>query len=183
MEEEKPMEENTEEEIRPVNKFFGAPGSGKLPDQSPSVSNIVRIVVVLVILLSLGATFYLLRGKFQGSASKEQTPATIEITSPSPSPTPEFNRSQYIIRVLNGTKKTGLAASVSAKLKELGYKVDKTDNATSSAFTRTEVKVKEDRVKLQEYLIKDLMPDFDASVGAVLKSNDPVDAEIILGAK
>lgn len=178
-----PMKENTEEEIRPVNKFFGAPGSGKLTDQSPSVSNIVRIVVVLVILLTLGATFYLLRNKFSAATQRGEPPSTIEITSSSPSPTPEFNRSQFTTRVLNGTKKTGLAASVSAKLKELGYKVGKTGNATSSAFDRSEVRVKDKAQGLLEQLIKDLMPDYDAMAGASLKSDDTVDAEVILGTK
>lgn len=178
MEEEKP-----EQEIRPVNKFFGAPGNGNIPESNSSVSKALLILVGVVILLLIGTSIYLIRNKFTGSTEDEGLPPAVEISSPSPTPAPEFERSKYTLRVLNGTKVSGMAASVSAKLKELGYKIDKTGNATSSAFTRTEVRVKEKTQGLLEQLIKDLMPDFDATSGAALKVDDTVDGEVILGAK
>lgn len=182
MEENSLKEEMTEQEIRPVNKFFGAPGNGNVPQDNSSVSKALLILVGVVILLLIGTSIYLLRNKFTGS-KEEEKPTTIEISSPSPYPTPQFDRSKFTLRILNGTKTSGLAASVSAKLKNLGYKTSKEGNATSSAFKRTEVRVKETSQGLLEQLIKDLMPDYDATTGANLKDIDEVDGEVILGVK
>lgn len=176
-------EETPEQEIRQVNKFFGSPGNGSIQNTGPSVSKAVFLLVGVVILLLVGTSVFLLRNKFTSQTQEEIKPPVVEIISPSPSPKEEFDRSEFIVRVLNGTKKSGLAASVSAKLKELGYKTEKTGNATSSAFTRTEIRVKEAADKLLEQLIKDLMPDFESIAGTPLKSSDGVDAEVILGVK
>lgn len=171
-----------EQEIRPVNKFFGQPGNGNVPEDKSSVSKALLILVGVVILLLIGTSIYLLRNKLIGSKEKEQA-TTVEISTPTPQPTPDFDRSKFTLRVLNGTKTSGIAASVSAKLKNMGYKTTKEGNATSSAFKRTEVRVKEKAQELLQQLIKDLLPDYDATSGANLKDTDEVDGEVILGVK
>lgn len=143
------------------------------------------LLLGLIVLLTIGATGYLLKDKF---TSPEPTPTPeqsgkLETPITQPSPTPSFDRSKYTLRILNGTKTSGLAASVSATLKDLGYGVDKTGNATNSAFTTTRIRLKGDISGLLEQLIKDLSPDYDAKESTPLKDSDSVDVEIILGAE
>ena len=170
-----------EEQHQPINNQFSS--SHMDQKKSNGVSKILVIIVGLIVLVLIGVSGFLLRGQFsQLTAQPSPSPIAETISEPSPSPSPEFDRSKYSIRVLNGTKSSGLAASVSAKLKELGYTADKTGNATSSAVARTTVRVKEQMDELLEQLIKDLAPDYDASAGASLKETDTVDAEVIIGA-
>jgi hypothetical protein len=106
------------------------------------------------------------------------------VVTPTPEPTPEaVDRSKFKIRVLNGTTKTGLAASVSAKLKDLGYQTDKVGNATNSAFQTTLVRVKQSSTGLLDQLIRDVAPDFSAASSTELKDSDSADGEVILGTK
>lgn len=164
----------------PSNELSGTQNGGSL---------VKWVVLVVVILLSLGGAIYFLRSR--GDVAESVPPIssfteTEVISTPPPSPTPSstpasFDRSKYTLRILNGTETSGLAASVSAKLKELGYKIEKTGNASNSA--QTKVSVKPSLSELLSTLIKDLSSDFKAVEGQTLKTNDPADAEIILGPK
>ncbi len=162
-------------------------GSG-LYSSAPKSSTTNKLHLFILILIGIGvigATVYLLKGTFSLSESPSPTPSiesSVVTSSPAPSPSSEaFARSDFKIRVLNGTSKSGLAASVSAKLKEQGYQVERTGNATNSAFTKTQILVKEGVSGLLDQLIKDLIPDFNAVSAGNLKESDPADAEIILG--
>lgn len=180
--EEEVPQENMQTDFRPVNRFSSLTGE-PLPEPK-GISKTLFLVVGIVVLVLIGGSAYLLRGKFQKPKIEEpKEPPSVQISSPQITQNPSFDRSKFTVRVLNGTKKTGLAASVSAKLKELGYKTEPEGNATSSAILRTEVKVKEGAIGLLEQLIKDLSPDFDATSGALLKASDVIDGEVILGAK
>lgn len=146
------------------------------------------LVLGVVILLMAGGAFYFLRSRSseKGNSIPESTFTETEVNptpepSPTPSATPAFDRSKYTLRVLNGTETSGLAASVSAKLKGLGYKIEKTGNASNSA--QTKVSVKPSLSELLSTLIKDLSSDFKAVEGQTLKTNDSADGEIILGPK
>jgi len=142
---------------------------------------VITIIVVLAILA--GGGFFLKTRIDKITATPSPTPfveAPVE-SAPTPEPTPEFDRSKYTLRILNGTKTAGLAASVSAKLKDLGYSVAKTGNASTSA--ETTIKVKEDATGLFEQLAQDLSADFKAVAGDALKDSDDVDAEVTLGAE
>ena len=148
------------------------------------ISKTVIIISTVVILLLIGGAGLFLKSRIDKlTAEPSPTPVENPVTNfqSTPEPTPEFNRSQYTIRVLNGTKTSGLAASVSAKLKDLGYEISKTGNASSSA--QTLIKVKESASGLLEQLIEDLSPDFNTEEGGSLKDSDDADAEVILGAK
>ncbi|MBI4038323.1 LytR C-terminal domain-containing protein [Candidatus Daviesbacteria bacterium] len=178
----KNLRKNAEEE----SPSFRLPSEGAYSNNQSSsgVSKPALFMVGIIILLLIGTTGYLLRGKFSNSPSLPSPSPSLEITTPEPSPTPlTLDRSKYTIRILNGTSKSGLAASISAELKDLGYKIGKTGNATNSAFLKTVVRVKEGVIELSDQLIKDLSPDFEAEVGAPLKSSEDVDGEVILGAK
>ncbi|MBI2021501.1 LytR C-terminal domain-containing protein [Candidatus Daviesbacteria bacterium] len=144
------------------------------------------IILLLIGLAVIGGTVYVLKSQF-GQSNPSPTPSSIAESTPTPSPspslTPSVDRSKFKIRVLNGTTKSGLAASVSAKLKNLGYQTDKTSNATNSAFQKTVIKVKQAATSLIDQLVKDLAPDFDASGTSDLKDSDSADGEVILGQK
>ena len=149
-------------------------------------SRALIITVVVAILILLGIGFYILRQKLTPMPVSLRPSPQILRELPVPTPTssqlPEIDRSGIFLRVLNGTATKGLASSASAKLKELGYNIEKTGNATQSA-TSTVVRVKISQTSLLEQLIKDLMPDFEGLQGSDLPSSDPSDAEIILGDK
>lgn len=143
------------------------------------------LVLILIGLGVIGATVYLLKGQFKdnGDLQTSPSPSAEALSSPLPSPSPEPNRSDFKVRVLNGTGKTGLAKTVSDKLKDLGYQQEKTANATNSAFLQTVVRSKTSSASVSAQLIRDLSPDYDALDQTSLKDNDPADFEVILGAK
>lgn len=161
-----------------------------------SKSSVFQLIILLLIGAAvIGGTVYFLKNQFnsgfalpflsKASPTPNSTPVTsIQIPTPLPTPTPlAIDRSNYKVRILNGTGKTGLAASVSAKLKDLGYKVERTGNATNSAFLKTVVRVKENQASLSGQLVNDLFPDYAADISVSLKASDPSDGEIILGEK
>ncbi len=166
----------------PTRSPFSRYGADR-PKKSPKWH---LLILALIGIAVIGASIYLLKNQFKdqgGSSSASPSPQASTEPSPSPSPTPSVDRSKFKIRVLNGTSQAGLAASVSAKLKDLGYQTDKTGNATNSAFTRTVVRVKSSATGLLEQLIKDLTFQFDATSAGNLKSDDAADGEVIIGTK
>lgn len=183
MEEEKDtLEQPIQEEINKLGETKMEPRHKNPTGNSKPLMLVVIIIIIGLVVFSLN----LLRGKFLNSSSETPSPSSELLqssTSPSPSPTSLFDYSKYTLRILNGTSKSGLAASVSAKLKELGYKTDKIGNATGSSYARTEVRVKNGQSALFDQLARDLAPDYDASPSANLKEDDVVDGEVILGTK
>lgn len=145
------------------------------------------IILLLIVIAVLGGAVYLLKGKFinssGGSAPSSSPSVEVPSSTPTPTPSPSVDRSKYKIRILNGTSTSGLAASVSAKLKGLGYQIDKTGNASNSAFTSTVVRVKDGTDGLLDTLVKDLMPDYSANSGGSLPSSDSADGEVTIGTK
>lgn len=159
------------------------------PERRGGASKMHLLILVLIGISVIGATVYLLKNQFGDLApgGAQQTPmpssTTVAEQTPLPTPTPQaLNRADFKIRVLNGTSKTGLAGTVSNELKSLGYQIDKTGNATNSAFPQTVVRTK-DNSALSQQLIVDLSPDYTAVASTPLKSSDSYDAEVILGAK
>lgn len=165
------------------NNFF----SQHSQQQAPKRANKFHLLILIIIGIAvIGFTVYILKGGFgEINLTSQPSPSPSVQATPeaTPTPTPEPDRAQYNIRVLNGSGKTGLAATVADKLKGLGYQVDKTGNATNSAFTQTIVRVKADEEAFLPQIVKDLAPDFDAAGNTSLKDEDTVDIEIILGAK
>lgn len=175
----------------------GAGMNGSLPDygqnnfqfrrngnfKSNHSSKIYFLILLVIGLVVLGGAVYLLKHQLKPATPSPSPTPQITIATPSPSPTPApVDRSKFKVRVLNGTDKTGLASTVSDKLKSLGYQTDKPANASNSA-ARTLVKVKKDNDALARQLITDLSYQFDATSSANLKDSETVDSEVILGAK
>ncbi len=171
-------------EFRRVGANPQIPSSGVYSSTSSGGSKLPLIIIGIVILALIAGAGFFLREKLRQQADSGPAPTptqTTPIVEETPTPTPDFDRSKYTIRILNGTKTAGLAGSVSAKLKELGYKTERTGNATNSAFTQTVVRAKDSSSDVIAQLIKDLGSEFPAASGSALKANDPADAEIILG--
>lgn len=143
------------------------------------------LVLVVLGILVIAGTVYTLKSQFGSSAEASPSPSPMSVVAASPEPTatpaPELTRSDYTIRILNGTSTSGLAGKASGTMKEKGYEVERTGNATNSAFTQTQVRVKDGQDNLLQTLIKDLAPDFSAIAGPKLSNSDASDAEIILG--
>lgn len=181
-------EQSQTAQTAPVHEEFRRVDTNQTPDFSglekkDGASKPLLLLLGLIVLLAIGATGYLLKDKFtKPEPTPTPTPVLETPVEEQPTPTPAFDRSKFTLRILNGTKTSGLAASVSAKLKDLGYSVDKTGNATNSAFTKTALRIKKgSSAGLIEQLIKDLNPDYIAQESENLKDSDTVDAEIILG--
>ncbi|TSC65301.1 MAG: Uncharacterized protein CEO21_445, partial [Microgenomates group bacterium Gr01-1014_80] len=160
------------QEFRRVDTTQQTPSSGLYSSKKSGPGKVLLLILGLIVLLAIGTTGYLLRDKFT-RAEPAPTPAP-ELETPvvEPTPTPSFDRNKYTIRVLNGTKTSGLAASEAAKLKELGYQIGKTGNATSSAIAQTTIRLKEEPEGLLDALIKDLSDDYDAIAGKALDETD-----------
>lgn len=181
------LDEEYSESIPPLNSSRSSIYNDGFSRRSTSASNRSRLLILgLVALLVIGGAIYLLKGRIQRGAAPEPSPSETPVasTTSTPSPSPSIDRSKYKIRVLNGTSTTGLAASVSGKLKNLGYQIDRTGNATNSAFTSTLVTTKSGISGLLDALVKDLSPDYSAtSSGGNLKDSDTADAEVVIGTK
>lgn len=150
-------------------------------------SKLIHLVILGLIGVGvIGATVYLLKGGSVSTVAPAPSPSAaspVVVATPAPeaSPVVAIDRSKFRITVLNGTPKSGLAASVKEKLKTLGYTEGRVGNATNSAFARTAIRTKPSAIGLVEQLIKDLSPDFDATSSGALKDSDSVDGEVILG--
>jgi hypothetical protein len=188
------MDDSNHQEDNNKNRTFHSSNSSSssYSDYSSSnrsgVSKLLIIVLVVIVLGLIGGSVYLFRDRLPfGEADPSPSPSALQAPvaqDSTPAPTPEsFDRTQYKIRVLNGTTTSGLAGSASAKLKELGYQIERTGNATNSAFEKTQVRVKADATDLLEQLIQDLSGDFAGEASTNLRDNDTADAEIILGAQ
>ena len=164
------------------------------PEHKKKSSRQKMLPLILLIILGIivvASIVYVLKGSSLFSqkitSSPKPTPGSLVSTPiPTPSATPRLiDRSGVKLRILNGSGKTGLAASLSGKLKELGYKIEKTGNASNSAFEKTliRVKVASNSATLYDLLVKDLSYQFQATSGENLKASDTVDSEIILGLK
>jgi len=145
------------------------------------------LMLLIIALVVIGGLIYLLKGRLLGGNKQEVAPPSPTVASETPTPTPtpsSIDRTKYTVDVLNGSGKTGLAASVSASLKTLGYQIGKTGNATNSAFTTTQVLAKSATPQdVVNALIKDLSPDYNATNGGVLSDSSTADLEVIIGAK
>jgi len=155
----------------------GAPTGGKSK---------MGIIIIAIILIVLGVVLIFFRDNvfsiINPPAQKvEITPTPTE--TPTPTPTIAVERSKYKVRILNGTPKSGAAGVLAEKLKALGWMIDKTGNATSSAVNQSYVRGKVEIDEVIKALISDVS-DYEATSSAViLKPTDKADLEFVIGKK
>ena len=158
-------------------------------DRQPKGASKWHIIILLLIGGAvIGATVYLLQNQFnfpgQPAEASPSPVAQITESTPEPTPTPApLERSEFKVRVLNGTTEAGIAKKVLDKMKELGYQTDRAGNAPKQDYAQTVIRVKEGDSTISAQLTKDLAPDYEASIAPDLDSDANVDAEIILGEK
>lgn len=149
----------------------------------------VVLIPILILIIIFGSAVYF-RGSLLSKVMNKINPPKQEIAvvtpspTPTPTPTPSVERSGFTVRVLNGTPTTGAAGVLADKLKALGWKIDKTGNATSSAILESFVRVKpgvsDDAVKI---LLLDITDYQGSSSSSSLKSTDKADLEFVIGKK
>lgn len=100
---------------------------------------------------------------------------------PTPTPTPSLDRSQFKLRVLNGTTKAGAAKGLADELEILGWEVDKTGNASTQAVQQTYIRGKKGLESTIEGLTKDLSSKYQATLSGELKESDTADLEVVIG--
>ncbi len=158
-------------------------------DRQPRGASKWHIIILLLIGGAvIGATVYLLQNQFNFPGQPAETApspvAQITESTPMPTPTPApIERSQFKVRVLNGTTEAGIAKKVLDKMKDLGYQTDRAGNAPKQDYTQTVIRVKEGDSTISAQITKDLAPDFEASIAPDLDKAEKIDAEIILGEK
>lgn len=158
-----------------------------MPRQSGSSKKWVILPIALIIII-FGAIVYFreeIIAKLNNSqaSTKTETIATVTPTPQlTPTPTPiSLDRSQYQVRVLNGTTQNGEASKLADKLKEMKWQILKVGNATNSATPKTLVRVKSKTQEAGGVMVSDLASDLSATISADLKSQDKADIEVVIG--
>lgn len=116
-------------------------------------------------------------------ASATPTPTPSPIPTATPTPTPSFSKSDIQVRVLNGTTVTGAAKTLADKLKTAGWTILTTGNNKDQTISQTIVSGKIGKDDVIEAMVADLVGDFEATIGAVLKETDKADLEVVIGKK
>ncbi len=111
-----------------------------------------------------------------------KTPVAVKPTVPQPV-APQPKPSDYKVRVLNGTLVAGEAGRAADSLKNLGYDVTDTGNATAAGFVATRLRVTSDvPQQIIDQLKTTLLQTYD-SVSQEGLSDDQVKIEVIIGQK
>lgn len=178
-------EDMPEEKERDQNPYF-AERPAIISERKRS-KIVVFIPILVLIIIFGGVVFY--RDKLLAKVMNKinpPKPAVIKVTptpTPIPTPTITLERFKYKVRVLNGTPKTGAAGVLADKLKTLGWQIDKTGNATSSAIAESYVRSKTGQDNAVKVLIADVSDYEAASSSADLKPADKADLEFVIGKK
>ncbi len=154
-------------------------------NQSGRGNKLWILVPVIVLLLVAGGAFkYRNQILSMVGGSPASTPLPLPVALPTMTPTPTIapiERKDFKVRVLNGTTTSGLAATLSDKLKTLGWTINKTGNNDTQSVTTGLVAAK---AKLDANVIKTLLLDLGSkysSSSSALKETDSSDLEVIIG--
>lgn len=148
-------------------------------------SKLAVFIPVLILIIIAGVMVYYRHNLLSiiNPPKQEAEIKPVPTETPTPTPTIVVERSKYTVRVLNGTPTTGAAGVLADKLKEKGWLIDRTGNATSSAIAESYVRGKVDLTDVIKALIADVS-DYQATPSAViLKSTDKADLEFVIGKK
>ncbi len=150
---------------------------------------IVGLVIGLAVGLIAGGVVWLVSGgsadvgmfKPKPTATPTQVPPT---PTPEASPTPDLDRADLSIEVLNGSGEPGAAGDAEAILEDAGYEMIETGNADSYDYEQTQVSVKESEKAFLQLLLNDLKDEYSiSSESAFLEEDYDYDAQVIIGAE
>lgn len=159
---------------------------GSLGNPSERKSSALPLLIPIVVLIALALGALMFKDQIFNKLRPAPTPTPTPLVTPTSVPTPTLTkvpRSNFTVRVLNGTTQTGAAAKLATKLNSLGWKTTGVGNATNSAYLQTEVRAKAGQDALIKTLISDLAPDLNATTASSLKASDSADAEVVIGQK
>lgn len=142
------------------------------------------LIPVILLLLMFGGLIYFRETvftKFAGVVRSEPTPTPIP-PAPIPTPTPiPVERSEFRVRVLNGTSKSGAAKELGDILKEKGWEIERVGNNPDQEVAKGYVRAKESAKEALVTLLSDLGSGYEASAEGKLKTTDGADLEVVIG--
>ncbi len=136
----------------------------------------VSIFVLLLLLLANVAFFF-----FFIKDLKKSAPVETAAITPTPTPAPTINKSEWTFEVLNGSGVAGAASKVADALTSAGYTVVETGNADLSDYEQTQIYVKNDLKDKVDLLIADLKDIVKIATVAGELTDSTASARIILG--
>lgn len=146
---------------------------------------LIIVIIILVGLYFLGAskkgTFNPLTPSNNAAAPTPLRPTDSAGQAPTSTPTPlPLDRGDLSITVLNGSGVAGAAGDVSEVLKDLGYTVKSTGNASKFDYTGITILISEDKKAYGDLLKKDLADEAE-TIEVEVDDNLKADAEVIVG--
>jgi hypothetical protein len=166
------------------------------PEEKIKKKRNARIVIMLLILailiVSLIGLIYYRQQQNEQRENLRPTPSvpvnanTRNTTTPTntPAPTPDIERSDITVRILNGTGAAGVASTAQELLESKGYEDIETGNADAFDYTETVIQLKPEIEVYRSLLEEDLRDSYDVSgEKAILDDEEEVDAVVIIGAE
>ncbi len=145
---------------------------------------IIGLAIGLALGLLAGGAVWFFSGDAQDLKPVEPTPIPEEEMIPTmePTPTPDLDRADLSIDVLNGSGVPGAAGDAEDFLLDLGYEEITTGNADSYDYQQTEVSIKESKDEYLQMLLTDLSSEYTvSSESAYLDEDYDYDVQIIVG--
>lgn len=148
----------------------------------PKVAVLVLIFIVIGALVSGGLIVYRrsMEANLSGKAAGDLSP-TPQVTAV---PTPEINKEDLKIEILNGGGRSGEAKKLATYLEGLGYKIQKTGNAGSFDNETTKISLKDSKKGILNQLKKDLSTSYqvDEEVSSLDEASE-FDVIVVIGKK
>ena len=148
----------------------------------------IFLVIILLIIIGGGVAYYVTQySPKHSSVSPTATPTTVQPieSEPTATPTPTVSvpaKSDLIIKVQNGTTKTGLAALGATAIKAADFSNVESGNADTKGQIKTTIKIKELDKSYLEEISTALQDKFSVTADtSFLSPDDPSDVIIILG--
>lgn len=140
-------------------------------------------ILIILFLVMLFAGGFIFKDKISSKFLKQEevVAPTVTPVKEMPTPTPTIVRQELKVRVLNGTIKTGAAATLGDELKTKGWGILKVGNAPKQDLTQTTIKAKDGMERAVEAMVEDLSSSLEASVSGALDKDDKADLEVIIG--
>lgn len=189
--ENQPQFEDSGPSIRHVNTQQ-LPSSGiylnqnrKVDNSASGGSNKLLLLIPISLLLLAATSIFMFKDRLFSVVTAPTTITPTPTPEPAiPTPTPvQLDRSEFKVRVLNGTTTSGAAKALGDTLKEKGWSLDKVGNNSDQKVSKGYIRYKEDNKSASEVLINDLGSGYTASDSGYLKSTDTADLEVVIGAE
>lgn len=157
-----------------------APSYVKKTSHTSRIVFVLIFLVLLVILILVGLYFLGSQNVHSHQQTAQSAASPTDVPTATSTPTPVLERSGVSVTILNGSGKRGVAGEISTYLKDLGYTIEKTGNATRFNYEGVTLFVSEEKKEYLSLLEKDLSDKF-ASVSASMSATLTTDAEVIVG--